>query len=344
MNKQKPTLLVTGGAGFIGSNFITYFLEKYPDELLLNIDKLTYAGSTANLDEAEKHQGYDFINGDITDETLINRIFTDFDISGVIHFAAESHVDRSIQDAKQFVETNVIGTTVLMQAARNAWEKQDVLTERRFHHISTDEVYGSLGATGKFHELTPYDPRNPYSASKAGANLLVKSFGSTFGMNVVISSCSNNYGPRQHKEKLIPTIIANALALQPIPIYGDGQHIRDWLYVEDHCRALDLIYHHGNRLETYNIGGGNERTNITIATEICDILDQLKPEIKAHSSIHSFKELILFTTDRQGHDRRYAVDDTKLRQSLGWQPVVSFKSGLKQTVAWYVNQWEKVIL
>lgn len=344
MNKRKPTLLVTGGAGFIGSNFITYFLQQYPDCQLINIDKLTYAGTTDNLIEAQYHPNYHFVKGDITDEKLITSIFSEFNIDGVIHFAAESHVDRSIQDAKQFAETNITGTLVLLQAARNAWEQQGVLQERRFHHISTDEIYGSLGKTGKFNENTPYDPRNPYSASKASANLLVKSFGYTYGMNVVISSCSNNYGPKQHDEKLIPTIIAKALALEPIPIYGDGQNIRDWLHVTDHCRAIDLIYHHGNRLETYNIGGGNEWTNIRIAQEICSILDQLKPERKAKNSIEHFSDLIEFTTDRLGHDRRYAVDDTKIRDALGWKPEITFHDGIKQTVEWYVNKWEKVTL
>lgn len=344
MNKQKPTLLVTGGAGFIGSNFITYFLKKYPDRQLVNIDKLTYAGSLDNLAEIDHLDNYHFINGDIADEKLITDIFSNFDITGVIHFAAESHVDRSIQDAKQFVETNVVGTTVLLQAARNAWEQQGVLSERRFHHISTDEIYGSLGETGKFNEQTVYDPRNPYSASKAGANLLVKSFGYTYGMNIVISSSSNNYGPRQHQEKLIPTIISKALALETIPIYGDGQNIRDWLHVTDHCQALDVVYHAGNTMETYNIGGGNERTNIAIAMEICDLLDQLKPDVLKGASIDHFNDLLTFTEDRRGHDRRYAVDDTKIRQSLGWNPTMTFEQGLRQTVEWYVNQWEKVTL
>ncbi|MEN1967466.1 dTDP-glucose 4,6-dehydratase [Lentibacillus sp. N15] len=345
MNKQhKPTLLITGGAGFIGSNFITYFLQQHPDYQLINIDKLTYAGSIDNLSEVRDHPNYHFINGDIADETVVNRIFAEFDISGVIHFAAESHVDRSIQDAKQFVETNITGTLVLLQAAKKAWEQQEFLGERRFHHISTDEIYGSLSDTGKFNEQTSYDPRNPYSASKASANLLVKSFGHTYGMNVVISSSSNNYGPRQHEEKLIPTIIAKALALEPIPIYGDGKNIRDWLYVTDHCRALDDIYHHGKTMETYNIGGGNEWTNMSIAQKICTTLDQLKPEVKAKGDIQEFADLIQFTEDRLGHDRRYAVDDTKIRKTLGWKPEMAFNEGIKQTVEWYVDKWEKVFL
>ncbi|GGB37773.1 dTDP-glucose 4,6-dehydratase [Virgibacillus dakarensis] len=342
MNNQKPTILITGGAGFIGSNFITYFLQEHSEYQLVNIDKLTYAGSTENLNEIKDLPNYHFINGDIADEQLVKSIFSDFPISGVIHFAAESHVDRSIQDAKQFVEANVVGTTVLLQAARNAWERLGVLHERRFHQISTDEIYGSLDETGKFNEQTPYNPRNPYSASKASANLLVKSFGYTYGMNIVISSSSNNYGPRQHEEKLIPTIIAKALSLESIPIYGDGKNIRDWLYVTDHCQALDFVYHHGNTMETYNIGGGNELTNIEVAIKICQILDQLKPDIKARASIEYFADLITYTEDRPGHDRRYAVDDTKTRKTLGWKPVMTFEQGIRQTVEWYVNKWEKV--
>ncbi|ASN04617.1 dTDP-glucose 4,6-dehydratase [Virgibacillus necropolis] len=342
MNNQKPSLLVTGGAGFIGSNFITYFMKKYPTSQVITIDKLTYAGSKRNLSEVENLDNYQFIHGDILDENLMKDIFSDFNISGVIHFAAESHVDRSIEDAKAFVESNVLGTFTLLQAAKSVWEKDGLLAERRFHQISTDEVYGSLGKKGKFSEETPYNPRNPYSASKASANMLVKSFGYTHGMNVVISSSSNNYGPRQHSEKLIPTIISNALKAESIPIYGDGKNIRDWLYVEDHCSALDKIYHQGKALETYTIGGGNEKTNSELAREICEILDHLVPEIGNKAQIKSFNDLITFTEDRLGHDRRYAVDDTKLRQTLGWKPSMTLESGLKKTVEWYVKQWEQI--
>lgn len=341
MNKQKQTLLVTGGAGFIGSNFIIHMIHKYPDLQLLNIDKLTYAGTKANLVEVEDLNNYHFIQGDIADENFIQSIFTDYDISGVIHFAAESHVDRSIKDAKAFIHTNVLGTMVLLQAALNDWRKKGLLAQRRFHHISTDEVYGSLGEYGKFSEDTPYDPRNPYSASKASSNMLVKSFGYTYGMNIIITSCSNNFGPRQHKEKLIPTVISKALRAESIPIYGDGENIRDWLYVEDHCKALDLIYHRAQPLETYNIGGNNEMTNIEIATAICDILDRNEPEIMRETSLDSFKELITFTEDRLGHDRRYAVDDSKLRKTLGWKPEKQLESGIQKTVEWYVNQWKQ---
>ncbi|GGF29605.1 dTDP-glucose 4,6-dehydratase [Halobacillus andaensis] len=336
MNRSKP-LLVTGGAGFIGSNFIKYYLDTYPNVPLVNVDKLTYAGSTSKVKEVESHENYHFIHGDITDEKLIHQIFEDFPIKGIIHFAAESHVDRSIEDASSFIDTNVKGTMILLQAAKHAWEQRGELKTARFHQISTDEVYGSLDDDGKFNEHTPYDPRNPYSASKAGANLLVKSFGYTYGMNVVLSSSSNNYGPNQHVEKLIPTIISNALNHRSIPIYGDGKNIRDWLYVEDHCRALDLIFHHGKSMESFNVGGGNEMKNIDLAAEICEILDQTYPAYKG--DLASFKELITFTKDRLGHDRRYAVDDTKLRGTLGWQPIIDMQQGLQETVEWYVDQW-----
>ncbi|MFG6147775.1 dTDP-glucose 4,6-dehydratase [Halobacillus sp. B23F22_1] len=337
MNHSKPYLLVTGGAGFIGSNFIKYYLDTYPNAPLINVDKLTYAGSTSKLKEVENHENYHFIHGDITDEKLVQSIFEDFPIQGIIHFAAESHVDRSIEDASSFIDTNVKGTMILLQAAKREWERRGELKTARFHQISTDEVYGSLDDEGKFNEHTPYDPRNPYSASKAGANLLVKSFGYTYGMNVVLSSSSNNYGPNQHVEKLIPTIISNALNHRPIPIYGDGKNIREWLYVEDHCRALDLIFHHGKSMESYNVGGGNEMKNIDLAVEICEILDHTYPAYKG--SLASFKELITFTKDRLGHDRRYAVDDTKLRGTLGWQPIIEMEQGLQETVEWYVEQW-----
>lgn len=338
---MSKSLLVTGGAGFIASNFIHYMLQQYPEYHIINIDKLTYAGTEINLQGADASENYHFIKGDITDEQLINDIFTEYDIDGVIHFAAESHVDRSIKDAKAFIESNIMGTSVLLQAARDAWNKKGKLAERRFHHISTDEVYGSLDleTDAKFNEQTPYDPRNPYSASKAGADMLVKSFGQTYGMNIVISSSSNNYGPRQHPEKLIPTVISTALQVKPIPLYGDGKNVRDWLYVDDHCRAIDLIFHHGNALEKYNVGGSNEKSNIELAMIICDMLDHLKPERQ-----HSHKELITFIGDRKGHDRRYAVDDRKIRHTLGWKPLTSFETGLHHTVEWYVDQWQKAVL
>src|SRR5699024_4581191 len=344
MNKNSPTLLITGGAGFIGSNFVIYMANKYPDYHILTIDKLTYAGTLKNLIEVENHPNYTFVKGDITDEQLVRSLFADYNIIGVIHFAAESHVDRSIEDGTTFVTTNVLGTHTLLQVAKETWEKEGCLKENRFHHISTDEVYGSLGERGMFSEKTPYDPRNPYSATKAGANLLVKSFGYTYGMNVIISSCSNNYGPKQHREKLIPTIIANALEEKPIPIYGDGKNIRDWIYVKDHAAALDVIFHKGEQLESYNVGGRNEKTNIEIATKICEILDGMQTELNTSSNLVSFKNLITFTEDRLGHDRRYAVDDRKIRRTLGWEPKMILEEGLKKTDEWYVKQWKKTTL
>ncbi|MGM8364076.1 dTDP-glucose 4,6-dehydratase [Virgibacillus sp. W0181] len=343
MNLFKPTLLVTGGAGFIGSNFITYYMNTYPDMQVLNLDKLTYAGNLENVKEVEKYPNYRFIQCDLTNAQLVEAVFEEFDITGVINFAAESHVDRSIDYAGSFVESNVLGTNILLEAAKQSWSKKGELSIRRFHHISTDEVYGSLGRDGKFTEKTPYNPRNPYSASKAGSDMLVKSFGHTYGMNVIISNSSNNYGPKQHTEKLIPTIILNALKLEPIPLYGDGKNVRDWLYVEDHCRAVDHIYHNAKPMETYNIGGANEQTNIDVASRICEILDYRKPELLDNTSVNSFKDLIIFTEDRKGHDRRYAIDDSKLRINLDWEPKTSLMDGLEKTVDWYVSQWETVI-
>ncbi|WP_028784968.1 dTDP-glucose 4,6-dehydratase [Thalassobacillus devorans] len=341
MTRDKKTLLITGGAGFIGSNFITYFLKAYEYYEIINLDKLTYAGSLANLREAEGYPNYHFIEGDIADESVVEKIFTDFDIDGIIHFAAESHVDKSIADTKPFITTNVAGTVNLLQTAQRDWKQKGVLAERRFHHISTDEVYGSLDEEGAFTEETPYDPRNPYSASKASANMLVMSYHNTYGMNVVISSSSNNYGPRQHDEKLIPTILRKALAGEPIPIYGDGQHIRDWLYVTDHCQALDAVFHYGETGESYNIGGRNERTNLEMTNRICELLDAYQSERKKQLELTSFKDLITFVDDRPGHDRRYAVDDSKIRQTLGWKPEVELEQGLAETVSWYIHKWEQ---
>ncbi|SEB16420.1 dTDP-glucose 4,6-dehydratase [Thalassobacillus cyri] len=343
MTRDKKTLLITGGAGFIGSNFITYFLKAHDNYEIVNLDKLTYAGSLANLREAEGYHNYHFIEGDIADESVVEMVFADFDIDGIIHFAAESHVDKSIADTKPFITTNVVGTVNLLQTAKRDWEQKGVLAERRFHHISTDEVYGSLDEDGAFTEETPYDPRNPYSASKASANMLVKSYHNTYGMNVVISSSSNNYGPRQHDEKLIPTIIRNALAGESIPIYGDGQNIRDWLYVTDHCHALDAVFHHGNTGESYNIGGRNERTNLDMTNRICGLLDVYQPDRKKQLKLTNFKDLITFVDDRPGHDRRYAVDDSKIRQTLGWMPEVELDQGLAETVSWYINKWEQQV-
>lgn len=337
---MSKAILITGGAGFIGSNFIQYYQRKYPDQQLINIDKLTYAGSLNNLTEVENKENYHFIQGDIADINTVAAIFKEYDIEGVIHFAAESHVDRSIDDASPFINTNVVGTFNLLQAARADWETKGVLQERRFHQISTDEVYGSLGESGKFTEETPYDPRNPYSASKAGANFLVKSFGHTYGMNVIISSCSNNYGPRQHEEKLLPTIIRHALANEPIPIYGDGKNIRDWLFVEDHCRAIDMVYHQGKTMEIYNVGGNNEQENMKITNLICHLLDEQRSDLLQTYRLEHFSDLITFVEDRKGHDKRYAIDASKIQRELGWQPEVGLEDGLRKTVGWYLQKWK----
>ncbi|GEN87330.1 dTDP-glucose 4,6-dehydratase [Oceanobacillus sp. FSL W8-0428] len=337
---MSKAILITGGAGFIGSNFIQYYQRKYPDQQLINIDKLTYAGSLNNLTEVENKENYHFIQGDIADINTVAAIFKEYDIEGVIHFAAESHVDRSIDDASPFINTNVVGTLNLLQAARADWETKGVLQERRFHQISTDEVYGSLGESGKFTEETPYDPRNPYSASKAGANFLVKSFGHTYGMNVIISSCSNNYGPRQHEEKLLPTIIRHALANEPIPIYGDGKNIRDWLFVEDHCRAIDMVYHQGKTMEIYNVGGNNEQENMKITNLICHLLDEQRSDLLQTYRLEHFSDLITFVEDRKGHDKRYAIDASKIQRELGWQPEVGLEDGLRKTVGWYLQKWK----
>ncbi|WP_067177487.1 dTDP-glucose 4,6-dehydratase [Sulfurospirillum sp. UCH001] len=337
---SKKHILVTGCAGFIGSNFVPYFLEQHPDYHLVNLDLLTYAGNLDNLSEVENNERYTFVQGDICDRALVESIFEDYDIRGVIHFAAESHVDNSIKNPEVFIETNVNGTFTLIDVAYKYWmEKPFVLLEGyeecRFHHISTDEVYGTLGATGLFTESTCYAPNSPYSASKAGSDMIVRAYHHTYGMNTVITNCSNNYGPKQHDEKLIPTIIRKALSHQKIPIYGDGKNIRDWLYVLDHCKGIDLVYHEGTSGETYNIGGRNERDNLYIANKICEILDTLKPKKT------SYKELITFVEDRAGHDRRYAIDATKIETKLGWEAEENFESGILKTIAWYLEKYTK---
>lgn len=339
MTNTKRTILITGGAGFIGSNFANYMVNNYPGYKIINLDKLTYAGSLDNLTELESKKNYTFLKGDISDGQFINEVFQKHQITDVIHLAAESHVDRSIEDGTSFVITNVLGTFNLLQAAKLHWDRNSDLKNHRFHQISTDEVYGSLDDDGMFSEETPYDPRNPYSATKASSNMIVKSFGYTYGMDIVISSCSNNFGPKQHKEKLIPTIIRHALANKPIPIYGDGKNIRDWIYVDDHCNALDVIFHRGKTMNTYNVGGRTEKTNLEIANQICDLLDEVHP-LKA-SNPKKYRDLINFTEDRLGHDRRYAVNDNKIRETLGWSQTTSFDEGLKKTIDWYVTQWKQ---
>ena len=333
-------ILVTGGAGFIGSNFIPYFLDKYEDYKIINLDLLTYAGSLENLKEVENSIRYKFIKGDICNKDLVEFIFREYDIRGVIHFAAESHVDNSIKNPSIFIETNVNGTFNLLNSAYRYWmsspfKYRDGYRDCRFHHISTDEVYGSLGDSGLFREDSPYAPNSPYSASKASGDMIARSYHHTYGLNTVITNCSNNYGAKQHSEKLIPTIIRKALNSEPIPIYGDGKNIRDWLYVLDHCYGIDLVFHNGKDGDTYNIGGNNEKKNLEIAEIICEILDKTVPKKE------SYKKLITFVEDRAGHDRRYAIDATKIENELGWRAKESFESGIEKTINWYLNRKDK---
>ena len=340
---EKKSILVTGCAGFIGSNFVPYFLEKYPEYHVVNLDLLTYAGDLENLKEVEGNPNYTFIKGNIGNRELVEYIFDAYDIRGVIHFAAESHVDNSIKNPGIFVETNVNGTFTLLDVAYKKWMEKPFKFKKeyegcRFHHISTDEVYGTLGETGLFREDTPYAPNSPYSASKASSDMIVRSYNETYGMNTVITNCPNNYGPKQHDEKLIPTIIRKALAGEPIPIYGDGKNIRDWLYVLDHCKGIDLVYHTGKRGETYNIGGRNERTNLQIVDRITSILDEKVPP-KERIGKESYKELITFVEDRAGHDRRYAIDATKIENELGWKADENFDTGIVKTIDWYLQKY-----
>ena len=337
---QTKNILLTGTAGFIGSNFVPYFLDKYPNYNLINLDLLTYAGNLENLTECENNPRYKFIKGDICNRELVEFIFSEYDINGVIHFAAESHVDNSIKNPGVFVQTNVNGTFTLIDVAYKYWmnkpfEYKTKYQNCRFHHISTDEVYGtlSLDPSDLFTESTPYAPNSPYSASKASSDMIIRAYNETYGMNTVITNCSNNYGPKQHDEKLIPTIIRKALSNQNIPIYGDGKNIRDWLYVLDHCKGIDVVYHTGITGQTYNIGGRNERTNLQIVDRICTILDKEVPKEK------SYKELITFVEDRAGHDRRYAIDATKLENELGWKADENFDSGIVKTIEWYLGKY-----
>ena len=332
---QNKNILLTGTAGFIGSNFVPYFLDKYPQYNLINLDLLTYAGTLDNLVECEGNPRYKFIKGDICNRELIEFIFTEYDISGVIHFAAESHVDNSIKNPGVFVQTNVNGTFTLVDVAYKYWmDKPFTYKEKyancRFHHISTDEVYGTLSEDPNdlFTETTSYAPNSPYSASKASSDMIIRAYNETYGLNTVITNCSNNYGPKQHDEKLIPTIIRKALSNQNIPIYGDGKNIRDWLYVLDHCKGIDIAYHTGKSGETYNVGGRNERTNLQIVDRICTILDKEVPR----EDNSSYKDLITFVEDRAGHDRRYAIDATKLENELGWKADENFDTGIVKTI------------
>jgi dTDP-glucose 4,6-dehydratase len=332
------TVLVTGGAGFIGSNFIPYYLAENPEVFVVNLDLLTYAGDLQNLKEVEGHPRYSFVRGDICDRDIVESLFDKYKINGVIHFAAESHVDNSIEGPEAFIRTNVNGTFTLLDTARRHWMKAPFEVSsgceiNRFHHISTDEVYGSLGPTGLFTEKSPYAPNSPYSASKAASDLLVRSYFHTYGVNVVTTNCSNNYGPKQHKEKLIPTIIRKALAGSPIPIYGDGLNVRDWLYVNDHASGILRVFENGKAGETYNIGGRNERTNIQIANSICALLDTARPRADGKS----YKQQITFVKDRAGHDRRYAIDASRIARELGWKAEENFESGIRKTIDWYLG-------
>jgi dTDP-glucose 4,6-dehydratase len=332
-------ILITGGAGFIGSNFIPYFLTSNKDVHVVNLDLLTYAGNTENLKEVAEHERYSFVKGDICDRQLVEELFSKHHFAGVIHFAAESHVDNSISGPEAFIRTNINGTFTLLDVARKNWmgapfEYKENCSKNRFLHVSTDEVYGTLGETGLFTETTPYAPNSPYSASKAGSDLLVRSYFHTYGMNVVTTNCSNNYGPKQHQEKLIPTIIRKALAGESIPIYGDGKNVRDWLFVLDHAKGIDLVYHRGETGDTYNIGGRNERTNNQIVNKICELLDVKSPRKDGKS----YKSLISYVKDRAGHDKRYAIDASKLESQLKWRAEEDFDSGIVKTIDWYLTQ------
>ncbi|OPJ65086.1 dTDP-glucose 4,6-dehydratase [Clostridium oryzae] len=325
------TYLVTGGAGFIGSNFVKYMLEKYDDISIINLDKLTYAGNLENLDSVKDDKNYTFVHGDICDSTLVEKIFADHDIDYVVNFAAESHVDRSIREPEVFVKTNILGTVTLLNAAKNAWADGDSFKSgKKFLQVATDEVYGALGSTGFFTETTPLNPHSPYSASKASADLVVKSYYDTYKMPINITRCSNNYGPYQFPEKLIPLMINNCLNHKKLPIYGDGLNVRDWLYVEDHCKAIDIVINKGVLGEVYNVGGHNERTNIQIIETVIDYINK-----NVDSSVD--RSLMEFVEDRKGHDRRYAIDPAKIKAELGWEPETCFEDGIVLTIEWYVK-------
>jgi dTDP-glucose 4,6-dehydratase len=326
-------ILITGGAGFIGSHVVRLFVNKYPDYQIFNLDKLTYAGNLANLRDVEDKPNYEFIKGDIVDAAFIYDLFEKHQFDGVIHLAAESHVDRSITNPNEFIMTNIVGTANLLNAAKRIWENN--AEGKLFYHVSTDEVYGSLGETGFFTEETPYDPKSPYSASKASSDHLVRAYNNTYKMPVVISNCSNNYGSYQFPEKLIPLFINNIKQNKPLPVYGKGENIRDWLWVEDHARAIDVIYHQGKTGDTYNIGGHNEWTNIDLIRLLCNIMDRKLGRAEGESA-----KLITYVKDRAGHDLRYAIDSTKLQKELGWTPSLQFEEGLEKTVDWYLENTE----
>jgi dTDP-glucose 4,6-dehydratase len=328
--QQHSAILITGGAGFIGSHVVRLFTQKYPQTRIVNFDALTYAGNLENLRDIENASNYVFEKGSINDADFLAQVFDKHQITGVIHLAAESHVDRSITDPLAFVMTNVLGTVTLLNAARKAWGND--LENKRFYHVSTDEVYGSLGDEGLFTESTAYDPRSPYSASKASSDHFVRAYWHTYHLPVVLSNCSNNYGPNHFPEKLIPLVINNIRQMKPLPIYGDGKYTRDWLWVKDHASAIDTIFHTGTPGETYNIGGNNEWKNIDLVEKLCDIMDELLGRAAGTS-----RTLITFVKDRPGHDRRYAIDATKIRTELGWEPSVKFEEGFRETAQWYLD-------
>ncbi|MDB9519893.1 dTDP-glucose 4,6-dehydratase [Roseofilum reptotaenium CS-1145] len=335
-NRNPRRLLVTGGAGFIGSNFVQYWCDRYPEDHIVVLDALTYAGNLANLEPVKEHPQFRFVQGDIGDRSLIDQLLAEESIDTVAHFAAESHVDRSILGPGAFVQTNVIGTFTLLEAFRQHYP---TLPDQKglFLHVSTDEVYGSLGPNDPaFQETTPYAPNSPYSASKAGSDHLVRAYYHTYNLPTIITNCSNNYGPYQFPEKLIPLMAINTLIGKNLPVYGDGQNIRDWLYVIDHCSALDVVIHQGKPGETYNVGGNNEVKNIDLVTILCDVMDELAPQFP----VRPCRNLITFVKDRLGHDRRYAIDATKIKTELGWQPSVTVEEGLRQTLKWYLDNQE----
>jgi dTDP-glucose 4,6-dehydratase len=343
-NYRKPRkVIVTGGAGFIGSNFVHHWCKNYPGDRLVVLDALTYAGNRQNLAELEGKANFRFVKGDICDRYAVQQLLQEEEIDTIAHFAAESHVDRSILGPDAFIQTNVVGSFTLLESFRQRWEKEGKPTEYRFLHVSTDEVYGSLTADDPaFSETTPYAPNSPYSASKAGSDHLARAYYHTYGMPTIVTNCSNNYGPYHYPEKLIPLMCINILLGKPLPVYGDGQNVRDWLYVGDHCRALDVVIHKGKPGETYNIGGNNEVKNIDLVHQLCALMDELAPDLPVHPA----KKLITFVKDRPGHDRRYAINATKIKTELGWTPQQTLEGGLRLTVQWFLNNrdwWQPLL-